>query len=938
MKLNSTMLALSLGLWVVAASAQTMDLGPDATSYRRFLIYPHLEKGFDALARGERGRALAEFERARSLAPDNPAVALHLAQAYRHFGEPARAEAVLREQLTRNPGNKALNNALDGLRTRVSASELLPALAMTFTAETSRPAPGHKPRAERTPNAAARKAASHLKAVPSSGALVQVAARDRQPGAAPAAAASRKAESAYVFADRAYKASAKGHHAAAVLAARQAVRLAPDKRAYRSLLVYELMETGQLEEADAVASQAPPALRALGDADELLMRRKQVRERMAFTSFEASRQAAAAGQTDAAAQASRQAIAYAPGLMSYRLQLVGVLLAAHQWPEAEQAASQAIRDLGPQPALLGLRAYALQRAGQRPAAASDLDRALAGPDLSADEQQTLRFMATDAALSANEPQKALDLLAPLALASGTDEGVNSRRTMALQLPSRDGASAGEAAAPAWLAPRVICDAGSSMPACDVRLAEAPPDPAYPVAEAAYQAFNAQNYDLAASKAQEAVALSPGNRQYRTLRINALMAGDQLAQADQELTDFLSGSPGAGDMLALRSTVRQKLGQPSLAAQDAEAALRSGSLPAASQISMLAQLDRKKEARERFAAARREGAFASQAEADTAYLALQAGDDAAALNAFSEASSSHTLPDSALQDAAYAAGRLGRNEESVDYFKRAVDASEAGQFPLAPQKLFEARRAIADRSRNSGVYGSVTYRGISPSGFSLTPGAPNDSIQSGVEAYWRPFGYRDGRLVELYGGLTETLYSKAGLTTGAPSAEAALGARVKPLADANLVFALERRLAIGAKAQTDWLARAGYSWNQGMDLRVDRPDWWSAQVYAEAGRFIQLKQNFATFEGQAGRSFRLDALHPGLVIFPHLVLGADRNTGYLPGQQNAVGAGVGTSLRYWFNEDKYNAPRSYWDVSLQYRGRISGDERGKGVFLRVTLSY
>ena len=75
-----------------------------------------------------------------------------------------------------------------------------------------------------------------------------------------------------------------------------------------------------------------------------------------------------------------------------------------------------------------------------------------------------------------------------------------------------------------------------------------------------------------------------------------------------------------------------------------------------------------------------------------------------------------------------------------------------------------------------------------------------------------------------------------------------------------------------------------------------------------------------------------------MIFPHLVLGADRNDGYGKGKENAVGAGVGTSLRYWFNEDKYTAPRSYWDVSLQYRGRISGDERAKGTFLRFTLSY
>ena len=167
---------------------------------------------------------------------------------------------------------------------------------------------------------------------------------------------------------------------------------------------------------------------------------------------------------------------------------------------------------------------------------------------------------------------------------------------------------------------------------------------------------------------------------------------------------------------------------------------------------------------------------------------------------------------------------------------------------------------------------------------------------------------------------------------------ALGARVKPLGDTNLILALERRLGIGSKANTDWLARLGYSWSQGLDLRVNAPDWWTAQVYAETGRFIKLKQNYATFEGQAGRSFRLDSIQPKLVIFPHLVLGADRNTGYEKDRQKAVGAGVGTSLRYWFNEDKYTAPQSYWDLSLQYRGRISGDERAKGTFVRFTLSY
>lgn len=75
MKLHSAMLALSAGLSVLTVGAQPVDLGPDATSYRRFLLYPHLQKGFEAMARADRVRSLAEFEQARALAPNNPVVA-----------------------------------------------------------------------------------------------------------------------------------------------------------------------------------------------------------------------------------------------------------------------------------------------------------------------------------------------------------------------------------------------------------------------------------------------------------------------------------------------------------------------------------------------------------------------------------------------------------------------------------------------------------------------------------------------------------------------------------------------------------------------------------------------------------------------------------------------------------------------------------------------
>ena len=938
-KFKLTLLALSLGLPALTASAQTLDLGPDETGYRRFLLYPHLDKAFEAMSRGNRSVALAEFEWARALAPDNPVVAIHLAQAYRHFNELARAETVLREQLMRNPGDARLTRALADVRGAPLPTAQLPAAPppLPATAENMQVTPVIP--AAGVPGADTKLALQTPAAPQPRDALSRAGRAAPVRPRKPVTAAARRAEASYAFADKAYKASAQGDHAAAALAAREALRLAPENRAYRSLLVYELSETGQLEDADDIASQAPSGMSAVSAADELATRQKMIRQHLAFKYFDQAHQAALAGDAETALASSRKAIEYAPDQLPHRMQLVGLLLAAKNWPEAEQSASEAARDLGAQPALALLRAHALQQQGQRPAAAAELDNALAGSAMTPTDQQNFRLMAVDAALAAGEPQKALVLLAPQLAAAKPDEGVTMRRSLALQAFRRS-VVAGGSAPSVWATPKVICAGGSLSASCEIWPGEHPPDPAYPVADAAYKAFSARNYEVAEGKAREALQLAPANQQYRLLLVNALVAGGRLEQADETAGTFLaaSGDGDTGEMLALRSRVRQRMGQDAQAARDAESALHNGNLSVSSETGMLMQLERKAQARERFNAALSGGELDGQPEVETAYLAVQVGDDAAATAAFDRASRTGTLPDTALQDAAYAAGRLGSNEAAVDYFRRAIDVAQSGQLPLTPQQMFNARRSVADRTRKAGVYGSMTYRGIATSGLSLNPGATDDTLQAGLEAYWRPFGYGDGRLLEVYGGLLGTLYSKADQPTGASTVQGAVGARVKPLVNANLVLALERRFGIGSQAQTDWLARLGYSWDKGLDLKVDVPSWWTGQVYAETGRFIKLKQNYATFEGQAGRSFRLDAIAPRLVVFPHLVLGADRNTGYEKGAEKAVGAGLGVGLRYWFNQDAYSAPRSYWDASLQYRGRISGDERAKGVFFRLTLSY
>lgn len=112
---------LLLGTVCVAADSG-FDLGPGVTDYQRFVAYPHLERAFAAQARNDRETAIKHLERVRELLPQNPASALYLAEAYRQFGEPARAEALLRAQLAITPGDAQLASALAAITPRTATA------------------------------------------------------------------------------------------------------------------------------------------------------------------------------------------------------------------------------------------------------------------------------------------------------------------------------------------------------------------------------------------------------------------------------------------------------------------------------------------------------------------------------------------------------------------------------------------------------------------------------------------------------------------------------------------------------------------------------------------------------------------------------------------------------------------------------------------------
>ncbi|EGH03128.1 MULTISPECIES: NfrA family protein [Pseudomonas syringae group genomosp. 2] len=473
------------------------------------------------------------------------------------------------------------------------------------------------------------------------------------------------------------------------------------------------------------------------------------------------------------------------------------------------------------------------------------------------------------------------------------------------------------------------------------------------AASGYKALARGDNDTAVSEAREAVRSFPKQMAYRKLLVSALIAQGQYAEARSAATEALALNGNDATLLVQRGQMRQRLGDQDGARQDFAQALAVGNLPLREQASLYAAMGQPSEALQRLQKARDAGELQPGDEVQIAYFLSQAGDDRGALDEFKRVDRSSGLKPREVQDAAYSAMRTPDDAQAIAYFKRVLDYQKAGDLQMPAQQVFDTRRAVSDLSREWGLTNTTTYRGASTSsgsGLNSAPSSNTDSVQNSTEVFWRPLGYRNARFVELYGRVTDTLWSKDGDSdTGADALQGALGIRVKPFSSVNVIGAFERTFPLGnSNADGDWLVRLGYGSSIGTDLRVDVPSWWTSQLYAEGGRYLQDKRNYFNSEWQVGRSFRLDSISPRLVVFPHVVAAVDYDSKMRSevdslgrsstSSGNAGGLGVGTGVRYWFREDTYKAPQSYVDFSVQYREKVFGDDRAEGVFARMTFSW
>lgn len=328
------------------------------------------------------------------------------------------------------------------------------------------------------------------------------------------------------------------------------------------------------------------------------------------------------------------------------------------------------------------------------------------------------------------------------------------------------------------------------------------------------------------------------------------------------------------------------------------------------------------------------ALAAPVELDQAYAKLREKDDAAAVAYFNSAFAKK--PGNVYQyvDAGYAAKRINDNGHEVAWFSQALDADLKSDKPIFDaQQRFNYRRNNQEVERRFGAVASVVYQG---NGFG--PMNNFNVVQSGFEAYWRPEGdgNRNGHLLNFFVRGFENVWDGAGGAIGAPTLQGDAGVRYKPFANWNLILLADRMFKVGDVSSNDWVARWAYSDGAGGDLNVVQPHWAMWSFYTDGSYFTTTPRYIQTYEARYGHTWRWDRLNPRLTFTPHLVLSGDYDS--LAVQQSATGYGPGISMRYWFREDAYHAPASFFDLTVQYRYEPTPTNRAHGLGVRAILWY
>ncbi|MGQ0742161.1 MAG: NfrA family protein [Alphaproteobacteria bacterium] len=279
----------------------------------------------------------------------------------------------------------------------------------------------------------------------------------------------------------------------------------------------------------------------------------------------------------------------------------------------------------------------------------------------------------------------------------------------------------------------------------------------------------------------------------------------------------------------------------------------------------------------------------------------------------------------IEDAAYAHKAAGQDAAAARRFRQVID--NQSRYPQnTPEEANALKRRLWNVQREIGllehrwyVYSSLNYR--SDTGPSVVHLPESGSLASGMdlEAGWRvPNRGADNGALDLfaraYSGFTDN-----DLAFDSDAVQLAVGARWQPIPDFGFYLVGERLIKAGENSRNGWLIAGAYFTGTGLDWDPVEAEWTYASLYAQAAYIIDSPQFFSAFaEGIAGRAWKIGDYW---AVIPHVV-GAlhHQDDDGITSSLAEVGAGI--MFRHWFLDDKYEGPRAWATLSLQYRRALA----------------
>jgi tetratricopeptide (TPR) repeat protein len=364
-----------------------------------------------------------------------------------------------------------------------------------------------------------------------------------------------------------------------------------------------------------------------------------------------------------------------------------------------------------------------------------------------------------------------------------------------------------------------------------------------------------------------------------------------------------------------SRAEDALGRPSEAREELERAVALE--PTAERSFRLSQLAERlgdhEEARRQLEAAVKAEPENTEYKAALAYALRKSGDLTGAAQLLSGVLAVAPNRYALHEDLGYTYLGLGENDKAIDQFKWSIDNQQL--YPSETQEEREAtantieglRRTINAVEPHWTAYG---YTNLCLTGNYCERRTRNlesliSTNQGGLELDYQPpaIGYVDGRIFQ---GFARTFFSYAPGTISpqGDSFQGGVGIHYKPLSDYNLVLSGERLIKFGSDAVNNWEGRVSFSASSGYEIDPVASRSLYSLLYVDLAGTAQSPHQILTYaDGRGGVNFQLA---DRIVISP-FVYGIFRGN-YGIGANTSAETGLGFSLRGFFNEDTYHAPR------------------------------